>query len=306
MKFPQAYCEEYEDIITPYKARELYFDETTKFYLQKLTFLCPDPKCRQEITSVGVYLERKSKRVLHFRGMKSKEHHEKCDFKVDKQYGAKKFQEDKYSMAIRNQLPTEFILKNKKLPPLKRQADHNQEDLNNTLHSSSPGNSEDYKNHKEYDNKTSSFEYIVDCFQNIDDETLKKEQLNINGITRPFKYWFKNIKYHLDGEGLIYWGKVKEIKSYGKDFAIKFDELVWYENRYRPVSIYLTDEQIQKYRKKNLFRNNLEGLQEANKTVLCFFTDTYPSIKEVELENGSFLTFEVKIKNLDHICFEFQ
>jgi hypothetical protein len=72
------------------------------------------------------------------------------------------------------------------------------------------------------------------------------------------------------------------------------------------VSIYITDEQIQNYRKRNLFRNNLEGLQEADKTVLCFFTDSYPEPIEVEYNDSSFLTFEVKIKNLDHITFEFQ
>lgn len=303
MKFPKAYCEEVKDTISPYKARELFFDETNELYQQKLTFLCPDEKCRQVITPVGIYLERKSKRVLHFRG---KEHHEECDFRVEIQYGQKKSDEVENSMAIRNQIPAEFILNTKKSPPLKRQNEQENEEVSSEQFTSSVSNGEDYNTHKEYHYKTTSFENIVDCFQNIDTETLKKEKLTINGITRSYKSWFKNIKYHLDGKGLIYWGTVKEIKSYGSDFAIKFTEQVWFEKGYKSVSIYLTDEQIQNYRKRNLFRNNLEGLQEADKTVLCFFTGAYPEPIEVDHNNKTFLTFEVKIKNLDHITFEFQ
>ena len=305
MKFPRAYCQELEREISPYQAREYYFDETSEYYSQKLTFLCPDAKCRKEIASVGVYLERKSKRALHYRGMKTHEHHEECDFWMAQQNAVKGNADGENSQAIRNQIPSEFILKRKKAQTLKRLDLEEKIDVDAKDTRSSFNNASNSESEKEYHFKTSSLENVVDCFRNIDEEILKKERLTINGITRFYRNCFKNIKYHQDAKGLIYWGTVKQIKEYGKNFAITFKEAVWYDNSSKSVSIYITKEQIEKYRKKNLFRQHLIDLKSNESEILCFFTGTYPELKEVEVPNGSFQTFQIDIHNLDHICFEF-
>lgn len=78
MKFDRAYCVELKDGVTPYKAREIYLGEGDEFFGRQLTFRCEDPRSRSQLTAVGVYMPRKSKRALHFR---SKEEHEAaCGF----------------------------------------------------------------------------------------------------------------------------------------------------------------------------------------------------------------------------------
>lgn len=61
MKFERAYCIELKRIITPYTARELYFDEDGEFFGNKLNFQCEDKECRKELISVGAYREKKLK-----------------------------------------------------------------------------------------------------------------------------------------------------------------------------------------------------------------------------------------------------
>lgn len=65
---------------------------------------------------------------------------------------------------------------------------------------------------------------------NIDDkELLKRMPLKIGEHTASYASFFKKIEYLLDNKGLIYWGKIKEIKDYTQSFRIDFEQKVWFK-----------------------------------------------------------------------------
>lgn len=108
---------------------------------------------------------------------------------------------------------------------------------------------------------------------------------------------------------MIYWGHVKSIKDYGKNYAITFKERPWFEGENRQISIYIRNELIESYRKRKMFRSWIDSLlKDGVSGVKCFFVGTYPTLKEVPVKTstGSFCPLEVHLKNLDHLVLRFK
>ena len=119
-----------------------------------------------------------------------------------------------------------------------------------------------------------------------------------------FRNFFKRIRYFSDEEGLIYWGNIKGIKKYGQNYSIKFKNTAKYNNKELFISIYIENETIEKYRKRRLFREQINALVESTEEILCFFVGAYPRLVDVPKKDGTtFLAFNVDVQNLDHIAF---
>ena len=109
--------------------------------------------------------------------------------------------------------------------------------------------------------KTSVFAHPVECFVSnfADKELLKRMPLKIGEHTAPYGSFFKKIEYLTDNKGLIYWGKIKEIKDYTQSFRIDFEQKVWFkqagEAKKKPysVNVYLSKKLIENYRKRKAF-----------------------------------------------------
>lgn len=159
--------------------------------------------------------------------------------------------------------------------------------------------------------KTSVFAHPVECFvSNIDDKKLlKRMPLKVGEHTASYASFFKKIEYLLDNKGLIYWGKIKEIKDYTQSFRIDFEQKVWFkadgETRKKPysVNVYLSKNLIDSYRKRKAFLEEIKGAADSQRELYCFFYGVTPALKQVPSKKdpeSTFGVFSANIENLDH------
>ncbi|TWH46765.1 hypothetical protein [Sporomusa sp. KB1] len=307
MKIDKAYCNELKESITPYLARELYFDEESEYYGQKLNFSCDSNECSVELVGVNIYNEKKPKKALHYRTKKNLKHSSECDYFL-KNSGAsqtevnKKRKEEGFKIT---RYPSEFLLNRPKTSNRSSgnvKIEEYEEEIEPFVRNiaGSSGSSS-----KESVLKTSSLENMVDCYLHGDFDILNNQNLTIGNKTKKFMHFFKKIKYYQDEIGLIYWGNVKEIKKYGKNYRIVFKDRPTVDNISYSVSIYIENELIEKYRKRKLFRSQIDSIIDTQEEVLCFFVGTYPQFIEVEKNKEKFKVLGVTIDNLDHIAFTF-
>ena len=308
MKFDKAYCHEIGEAITPYAARELYFDEESEFFKKKLSFKCEVDYCRVDLVPVIIYSSKRSKKTLHFRTKPKQTHHDDCIYneRRNEESGCKK-RANKAERYKKTRIPSEFLLerlqKNILGTTIKAVDEEFHEQPSKVITMSPSGKERKGKAIV----KTSCLDHLVDCFLNASSSELKKHVLTINGKTKYFRNYFKKIEYFQDEEGLVYWGKIKEIKPYGKNYRIQFKKRAWSESehKYLSLSIYVTDDLINSYRKKKLFRDQLDGLSDADQDILCFFIGAYPQISEVQTYTRPFKVWSIDIPNLDHLAFTF-
>jgi hypothetical protein len=283
MKFEKAFCKELNDYITPYEAHDLYFDENSEFYLKRLTFTCPGEECRIPLTPVAIYIPENTQIKKHFRTKVNHKHHKDCNY-FNKPPGTK--------------LVETWDPDSKPKP--KSKPEHRPTSGPMTEPAPPPPLPDEPTIRR-----TSYFEKIIDGFENTEEEVLKNHPLTIGSKTKKYFYFFKKIEYYEDEKGLIYFGKVKNLKKYGKNYRIDFTRWAWIDKKRVPISIYLEYDLIKKYNKKDQFLKILEFLTDFKGDIMCYFFGAYPEMKYIENGNKSFHALNVEIKNLDHIIFEF-
>jgi hypothetical protein len=116
---------------------------------------------------------------------------------------------------------------------------------------------------------------------------------NVRGV-------FKKIEYLQDNKGLIYWGKIKQIKDYTQSFRIDFEKKVWFEKKPYSVNVYLS---------KKLDRHlpqaqGVPGRDQARhrqraRVVLLLWRDAGAEAASKNPEQ-TFGVFSANIENLDH------
>lgn len=305
MKYDKAYSELLEECLTIYEVRELNFDQENDYDSDNDFFFCPDESCRLEQKQKSVLTTVNAKKVVyiktpHFKDIPSTLHEKECPYIS---YESKQMSLDSKSTHTEGiketDFPTEFILKRKKYTKKARVGDIFEE--KNTLdkvNTSKSKNKTEKNTSKKSSNRTSIFEHIVECyFSNLNDkELLKKMPLAINGLNKNYNSFFKQIKYFEDGEGLIYWGKVKKIKDYKYSFSITFEDQV----SDKSISIYINKSTIDDYRKKNYFLDFIRDVISQEGEFNCFFLGAYPELKTVKNKESSFEVFNINITNLDH------
>jgi hypothetical protein len=155
------------------------------------------------------------------------------------------------------------------------------------------------------------FAHPVECFVSnfADKELLKRMPLKIGEHTAPYGSFFKKIEYLTDNKGLIYWGKIKEIKDYTQSFRIDFEQKVWFkqadEAKKKPysVNVYLSKKLIDNYRKRKAFLEEIKHAIDSDKALFCFFYGVTPELKQVPSKKNpeqTFGVFSANIENLDH------
>ncbi|APO46700.1 hypothetical protein BS614_23420 [Paenibacillus xylanexedens] len=309
MKFEKAYCEELNDCINPYEARDLYFSNDSNYYMRKLTFHCPSEHCRVPLLPVAIYRKEKTKTKIHFR-TKSLNNHiispKKCDFyyNIDQDFtsevNAKKSNHKKKSV-----LPSEFLLvKPIQLKKTLRKVEDTM-NINNNVNRVTRSKSTGSITKGSSNVKTPYFEQIIDCYENNDPNTLKTETLTINGKKKSYSSFFKKCEYFLDEEGLIYWGEVTKLKKYGNNYRVKFKKKVRVNEKGLEITIYLNSDLIQSYNKKNQLLEVLDKLTTFNGEIRCYFVGVYPTFEKVTGKGNEFEVISVKIENLDHLVFRF-
>jgi len=314
MKIGKAHCPELDIDLTIYQLRDWHFDEDeyNDINADNLTFLCQDINCRAELSDVNA-TNPKPKQTPHFRTLTNETH--SCGIEDDDKLTIPGTDEPKrgHDKAYKeNEFPDEFLLKRK---PSKRRGTPEdkpeQPIIIENPNSSKPKNDSDSR---QAPNRTSDLEHIVECFLGHQDnpETLKHKYLTIDKQRLSYRRFFVPVGYYDGREELrIYYGQLKTINVYGEDkdqrFVLKFKAWPTLEDKKHPLSIYLSKNTINSYRKRKLFKTQmLNFLEHPEQDVLCFFFG-YPELVDKNYKNkeGTYKRLEATVTNLDHLvlCF---
>lgn len=304
IKRERAYCIELSKVITPYLARELYFNEDSDYYNKKLHFKCDKENCEAMLTGVNIYNDKKFKIPLHFRTIKKQIH--TCENEMKDEVSGSKSNDIAKSRITLTRYPSEFILNPSKSETLGGNIVEIEDDKENDTQIQIRKGSREYTQ-KIKRLKISCFEHLIDCYLNGDKDILKNINLTINNKTKKFYNYFKQLKYYRDEEGLIYFGRVEKIENYGNDVKIVFKDRIWDESKPLKASIYIKNKVIDSYGKKIKFRNEInEIIKKKDYEILCFFIGTYPKIEERKSKEGNYYKqIQVEINNLNHLLVTF-
>jgi len=305
-KFDTAHCQELDSAVSPYAARELYFNEDfTEYFGRKLTFACNDSKCRAPLVAVNIYTARRPKQALHFRTRPGGVHDEDCEYQPPTVAVPARLVPGREPWGYKHtRYPSEFLLHPAESPLHPGLRIEEREYIGEPAARSKSGAVE---GHHPRDSvlRTSSLDAVVDCFLNAPEEDLATHLLTIGKKTRYFKNWFKRINYFQDAEGLIYWGQVDQLKKYGSDYRVRFANYIWENEQKLRIYIYIKGSTIDAYSKRRLFREQLDGFIDSKSEILCFFVAAYPQRTKVSYDNRSWEQYDVRVEQLDHLVFTF-
>ncbi|MBU9705586.1 hypothetical protein KSP24_01430 [Paenibacillus sp. AK121] len=304
-KFTKAFCVELGKAITPYFARELYFNESSEYYRKKMNYKCTTANCQAELYARCIYSDEGNKQVPHFAKKRTSAHSSKCKFS-DEDYRVNT-EESKRTNEVGikiSRFPSVFLLEgfSEKLAGIPIIEEEVEVGNKITVSRSNVGNDSSYKKSII---RTSLLDNLVDCFEKGDSKLIESQKLTIGSKTKRFKSFFKNIRFFRDEEDLIYYGKIKEMKKYGNNFKIVFDEHPFIDGKSLKASIYLSEKEINAFNKAKKFREQLDTLIASKIEVRCYFVGVNPLVKEVQTDKGSFKSVEIPVKNLNHLCFTF-
>lgn len=306
MKFDTAYCLSLDEKLSIYDVRELNFDETVAFDSDKDSFLCPNDVCRAAFQASNVLTTFNAKnvnylRTPHFKNTPATQHIDGCRY-ASTHKGAAGENDDERE----DNFPSEFVLTRRTYPrntALPGSEEKIPQDPTKTPSTrvGSPASS-----HESTPDKTSVFAHPVECYvSNIDNkDKLKSMPLKIGDHTATYWTFFKKIEYLQDNKGLIYWGKIKEIKDYTNSFRIDFEKKVWLDKKPYSVNVYLSKKLIENYRKRKAFLEQIKAAVDSERTLYCFFYGVTPELKQVPSKKNpeqTFGVFSADIENLDHL-----
>lgn len=306
MNLGRAYCSELGETLSPYHAREIYTDEDDHYFKKQLTFLCENEKCRKILTPVGIYMDRKSKRALHFRAKNG--HEIGCGFLQPLNNGGKVRRptenEDDYKPTY---FPTELDLDPPKRKGRSKVPPPTPTDIESAeIEGSSIVNGDEKRKTK---TKTRYLDLVVDCFLSGDDES-KKGFFTIAGKTKRFYQFFKKIQYFGDEQGLIYYGTIDKLNMYKKDYGIgiRFASPHVIDKKRTRIWLNIPQACIDESRRKTAFLNEIAELKKAvdeGESVDAFFVGTYPVKVLIERDNDSFESYSADLKSVDHLSLVF-
>lgn len=312
MKFDKAYCLSLDEKLSIYDVRDLNFDETMAFDSAKDSFQCPNDACRAEFDGQNVLGTFNAKnvnyiRTPHFKNLPSTRHIEGCPYGTSKALAPG---ED--ADADREEhFPSELLLTRRQYvrkPPGPVVDSGSPRD---ELKTPSANTATEHAPRETAPDKTTVFAHPVECFvSNFEDkDLLKRMPLKIGEHAAPYGSFFKKIEYLQDNRGLIYWGKIKEIKDYTQSFRIDFEQKVWFkqpdETKKKPfsVNVYLSKKLIDTYRKRKAFLEEIKHAIDSEQELYCFFYGVTPELKQVPSKKNpeqTFGVFSANIENLDH------
>ncbi|KAF1030938.1 MAG: hypothetical protein GAK37_01027 [Pseudomonas sp.] len=305
MKFDTAYSLSFDDKLSIYDVRDLNFDETSPFDSDKDSFLCPNDECRAAFAENNVLGTFNAKnvnyqRTPHFKNLPGTRHIDGC------RYASHHTAAGEANDEREENFPSEFVLTRREYKP--KTLVENTSDEVSQAPSKNPSvrTAESRSASDGTPDKTSVFAHPVECYVSHLDhkDTLKRMPLKIGEHTATYAAFFKKIEYLQDNKGLIYWGKIKEIKDYTQSFRIDFEKKVWHDKKPYSVNVYLNKKLIDTYRKRKAFLEQIKAAVDSERDLYCFFYGVTPELKQVPSKKNpeqTFGVFSADIENLDHL-----
>ncbi|MFM9485164.1 MULTISPECIES: hypothetical protein [Pseudomonas] len=309
MKFDLAYCLSLNDKLSIYDVRDLNFDETMDFDSAREHFQCPNDACRlafDTANELGTFNAKNVNyvRTPHFKNLPSTRHVEGCPY-VSLKTPTSGVDETETDDSREENFPSELLLTRREYVRRPSSPVVIADVVRDELLAPKAASHVEQPSKESTPDKTSVFAHPVECFvSNFDDkDLLKRVPLKIGEHTAPYGSFFKKIEYLQDNKGLIYWGKVKEIKDYTQSFRIDFEKKVWFEKKPYSVNVYLSKKLIDSYRKRKAFLEEIKHAIESGRALYCFFYGVTPELKQVPSKKNpeqTFGVFSANIENLDH------
>jgi hypothetical protein len=309
MKFDLAYCLGLNDKLSIYDVRDLNFDETMDFDSAREHFQCPNDACRlafDTTNELGTFNAKNVNyvRTPHFKNLPSTRHVEGCPYVSLKTPGSG-VDEAETDDSREENFPSELLLTRREYVRKPSGPKVVADEVRDESLPPSVSSNVEQPGRESAPEKTSVFAHPVECFvSNFDDkDLLKRVPLKIGEHTAPYGAFFKKIEYLQDNKGLIYWGKVKEIKDYTQSFRIDFEKKVWFEKKPYSVNVYLSKKLIDSYRKRKAFLEEIKHAIESGRELYCFFYGVTPELRQVPSKKNpeqTFGVFSANIENLDH------
>ena len=315
MKFDLTYCLSLDTKLSIYDVRDLNFDETMAFDSAREHFQCPKDACRAAFDAANVLTTFNAKnvnyvRTPHFKNTPRTRHVADCPY-VSLKSAAPGVDGVEGDDSREEHFPSELLLTRRQYvrkPPSPALAP---DAVRNTAEAPSAADHGEHPTNDSAPDKTTVFAHPVECFVSNfgDKELLKRTPLKIGEHTAPYGSFFKKVEYLQDNQGLIYWGKIKEIKDYTQSFRIDFEQKVWFkqadEAKKKPysVNVYLSKKLIENYRKRKAFLQEIKHAIDSDKELFCFFYGVTPELKQVPSKKNpeqTFGVFTANIENLDH------
>ena len=312
MIIEQAYCEELGTFVTPYEARDAYFQEANTH--KKFHFFC---LCGLELFGANIYQWLPIRQRPNFRKKPNYNHNpDYCGIisnistPPDEAMGTnlpRRFKESPF--------PTEFILTNKpvvstftgrmKISISELDALERQRILQ-----------EAYRNRQsEGPTRTSVFQFIVDSYESANAAERLKYRLTIRGVTKSYEDFFKEVGQFQEESNLIYHGvlntqKCRFIKE--KGYRLVFEDKAPLKGCLLQITLFIPSGILDQYHNKKLFLLNMEKLfdKENVDKATCYFVGVTPRQKDITIKrkNGgtdAFPVFDAMIQNLNHLVIKF-
>ncbi|WP_028622420.1 hypothetical protein [Pseudomonas sp. Ant30-3] len=317
MKFDLAYCLSLDDKLSIYDVRDLNFDETMEFDSAKEHFQCPNDACRSAFEAANVLTTFNAKnvnyvRTPHFKNTPSTRHVTNCPYVSFKTPASGVDADGAETDDSREEhFPLELLLTRRQYVRKPSSQAAAEDAARNSPRNTATNNDAMHSGPETAPDKTTVFAHPVECFvSNFEDkDLLKRMPLKIGEHTAPYSSFFKKIEYLTDNKGLIYWGKIKEIKDYTQSFRIDFEQKIWFkqadEAKKKPysVNVYLSKKLIENYRKRKAFLEEIKHAVDSDKELFCFFYGVTPQLQQVPSKKNpeqTFGVFSANIENLDH------
>ena len=315
MKFDLAYCLSLDTKLSIYDVRDLNFDETMAFDSAREHFQCPNDACRAAFDAANVLTTFNAKnvnyvRTPHFKNTPRTRHVADCPY-VSRKSAAPGVDGVEGDDSREEHFPSELLLARRQYVRKPSSPALAPDAVRDTPKASSAADHGEHPSNDSAPDKTTVFAHPVECFVSNfgDKELLKRTPLTIGEHTAPYGSFFKKVEYLQDNQGLIYWGKIKEIKDYTQSFRIDFEQKVWFkqadEAKKKPysVNVYLSKKLIENYRKRKAFLQEIKHAIDSDKELFCFFYGVTPELKQVPSKKNpeqTFGVFTANIENLDH------
>lgn len=306
MKFDTAYSLSLDDKLSIYDVRDLNFDETADFDSDKDSFLCPNDACRAVFDADNVLSTFNAKnvnylRTPHFKNKPGTRHIDGCRYASSQKTATGENDDER-----EDNFPSEFVLTRRQYQRKTPVVGINESVPQEPTKAPSNRFTTSHNDGDTTPDKTSVFAHPVECYvSNIDDkDKLKAMPLKIGEHTATYWAFFKKIEYLQDNKGLIYWGKIKEIKDYTSSFRIDFEKKVWLDKKPYSVNVYLSKKLIENYRKRSAFLEQIKAAASSERPLYCFFYGVTPQLKQVPSKKNpeqTFGVFSANIENLDHL-----
>jgi hypothetical protein len=309
MKFDLAYCLSLDDKLSIYDVRDLNFDETVAFDSAKEHFQCPNDACRLAFDAANVLTTFNAKnvnyvRTPHFKNMPGTRHVADCPY-VSLRTPASEADGAEVDDAREEHFPSELLLTRREYVRKPASPAVVTDVMRDDPKPASAASHVEQPSRESAPDKTSVFAHPVECFVSnfADKDLLKRMPLKIGEHTAPYNSFFKKIEYLQDNKGLVYWGKIKQIRDYTQSFRIDFEKKVWFEKKPYSVNVYLSKKLIDTYRKRKAFLEEIKHAIDSDKELFCFFYGVTPELKQVPSKKNpeeTFGVFSANIENLDH------